>query len=74
MADGGPFFIIWQADPNSFKVLDSSYYGKDELNVFCRGELLKYADSKTFTVMPQRDKGVYFWTARDKYRMYEGCD
>jgi len=74
MMDGGTFFIVWKADPNSFKVLDSSYYGKDKQNVFCRGGLLEQADTKTFSVVSQPDKRVYSWTAKDKSHTYDGAD
>jgi hypothetical protein len=74
MMDGGPFFIVWEADPNSFKVLDSSYYGKDNQNVFCRGGLIEQADAKSFRVVSQPDKRVYSWTAKDKNHSYDGTD
>ena len=74
MMDGGPFFIIWEADPKSFRVLNSSYYGKDERNVFCRGERIEQADGKSFRVVSQPDSQVYSWTAKDKNRSYDGAD
>ncbi len=73
MMDGGTFFIVREADPGNFQVLDSSYYGKDNKYVFCRGGLLEEADSKTFRVISQ-DPGIYFWHAKDKNRTYEGCN
>ena len=74
MMDGGPFFIVWQADPNSFKVLDSSYYGKDKQFVFCRGGVMEQADAKSFRVVSQPDKRVYSWTAKDKNHRFDGAD
>jgi hypothetical protein len=74
MMDGGPFFIVWEADPKSFEVLDSSYYGKDKQNVFCRGGLVERADAKSFRVVSQPNKRVYSWTAKDKNHNYDGAD
>jgi hypothetical protein len=73
MMDGGPFFIVREADPNSFTVLDSSYYGKDRQNVFCRGGLMEQADAQSFGVVSQPNKGVYAWTAKDKNHSYDGA-
>lgn len=73
MMDGGTFFIVFEADPESFEVLDSSYFGRDKQFVFCRGGLLEGADNKTFMVMLQSES-VYYWTAKDKHRMYDGCN
>ena len=72
--DGGTFFIVWEADPKSFHVLDSSYYAKDSRCVFSRGGLLKGADSKTFRVVAQTNKEVYQWTAKDKHHNYKGAE
>ncbi|MEG5146996.1 DKNYY domain-containing protein [Microcoleus sp. AT8-B6] len=74
MMDGGPFFIVWEADRNSFEVLDSSYYGKDKKKVFCRGGLMEQADAKSFKIVSQPNKHVYSWTAKDKNHSYDGGD
>lgn len=74
MMDGGPFFIVWEADPNSFQVLSDSYYGKDKKHVFCRGELMEQADAKSFRVVSQPEKQVYSWTAKDNNHSYDGGD
>ena len=74
MMDGGPFFIVWEADPNSFQVLSDSYYGKDKNHVFYRGGLLEQADAKSFRVVSQPDKQLYYWTAKDKNHSYDGGD
>jgi hypothetical protein len=47
LMDGGMFYIVWEADPKSIKVLDSTYYAKDKKTVFCRGGALEGADPKT---------------------------
>lgn len=74
MLDGGTFFIVWEADPNSFRVLDSTYYAKDKQRVFYRGSVLEGADNKTFKVISQPNKEVYLWRAKDKHHVYEGGD
>jgi hypothetical protein len=74
MMDGGMFYIVWEADPKSIKVLEDSYFAKDKKTVFCRGSVLEGADSKTFKVLPRTDKEVYQWSAKDKNQSYSGCD
>lgn len=75
MIDGGTFYIIWEADPKSFKVFGESWYAKDKHNIFCRGSILENADYKTFTILPLISKGdTIRWLGKDKNHVYDSND
>ena len=42
---------IISADPNSFKILQNPFYGKDKKSVFYQGKIIKQADPQSFSIL-----------------------
>lgn len=64
---GSDQFIVENADPASFKVLDISNYAKDKNQVYYKGKVIPKADPASF--VPLSD---YF--AKDNRRGYDGVE
>jgi hypothetical protein len=67
MSDGGTVYRVRGADPLSFKALGESPYGKDQKNVFYKGEIIHGADVKSFKTIKDESLPEL---ARDKNRYY----
>jgi hypothetical protein len=68
MVDGGTIGINTDIDKNSFQILESECYGKDNKHCFYRGRLIEGADLRTFKVL---DTSYSFHIAYDKNDFYD---
>lgn len=67
MHDGGTIGINTDIDKNSFQILESEFYGKDNKHCFFGGSLIAGADVKTFKVL---DTSYSPYIAYDKNNFY----
>jgi len=67
--DGGTIGINTVIDKNSFQILESEFYGKDNKHCFYWGRLIAGADVKTFRVL---DTSYSHYIAWDKNNFYYG--
>ncbi|MDF2193478.1 DKNYY domain-containing protein [Paraflavitalea sp. CAU 1676] len=67
MSDGGTISINHDADVNSFMILESDYFSKDNKHCYYRGSIIKGADLSSFKVL---DTGYSHNIAYDKNNYY----
>lgn len=69
MSDGGTIGINWDADVNTFQVLESDFFSKDRKHCYYREIIIKDADVNSFKVL---DTSYSQDIAYDKRNYYNG--